>query len=144
MNYVKTNQCHFSPGFGSKKTNYSLQPQQSKIGLRLLALGNSEKTVKTLKAIANPERLLILFFLAEGDNSVSQISSSLSIKQVKLSNQLMVLKAANLVSARRLGKEIIYALKDQKIKEFIVDLMQSNLITGLSEKDTCKTFVSNK
>jgi len=144
MNNLKIDSCRISLGFGSKKTSHSLQYKQSESSHRLPALGNIENTVKTLKAIANSERLLVLFFLAEGDKIVSQISNSLSISQEKLSNQLMILKAANLVIARRQGKRMFYSLKDRKIREFVIELMLSDLVVSLSEKGTCKAAILNE
>lgn len=54
-----------------------------------------------LEVVANPNRLRILFFLAEGEHAVSQIEHALGIRQPTLSQQLGALREAEVVSTRR-------------------------------------------
>jgi len=58
--------------------------------------------------MANSDRLMLLCQLSQGEKSVSQLESALDIRQPSLSQQLTVLREANLVSTRREGKNIIY------------------------------------
>ena len=64
---------------------------------------------RLLKALANPDRLLLLCQLAqEGEMSVGELEAALGILQPTLSQQLTVLRNEALVETRRDGKHVIY------------------------------------
>jgi len=63
-----------------------------------------------LKSLSNPERLLILCCLAEGEISVGEIETHLKMRQPRLSQQLARLRKDGLVTTRRNSRSIIYAL----------------------------------
>lgn len=73
---------------------------------RALADAMSEK----LRVFAQPQRLMILSCLLEGEKSVSEIDSMTSIGQPALSQQLAELRRAELVRARRAAKQVHYSL----------------------------------
>ena len=64
---------------------------------------------RLLKALANPDRLLLLCQLAqEGEMSVGELEAALGILQPTLSQQLTVLRTEALVETRRDGKHVFY------------------------------------
>ena len=63
-----------------------------------------------LKALANPDRLVILCQLAGGEKTVTELGELLRLRQPTLSQQLARLRADALVRTRRDGKHIYYAL----------------------------------
>ena len=63
---------------------------------------------KLLKALSNPDRLLLLCQMAQGEFSVRELEIMTGIAQPTLSQQLTVLRDENLVSTRRDGKKIFY------------------------------------
>ena len=63
-----------------------------------------------LKALANPDRLLLLCQLSQGDHCVSDLETTTGIRQPTLSQQLTVLRQEELVSTRREGKQIFYSI----------------------------------
>ena len=63
-----------------------------------------------LKALGNPERLLLLCQLSQGEFCVSELEEKLGILQPTLSQQLGVLRNEELVSTRREGKQIFYSI----------------------------------
>jgi ArsR family transcriptional regulator len=63
-----------------------------------------------LKVLANPDRLLLLCQLAQGEHCVSELESALGILQPTLSRQLGVLREEQLVTTRREGKQIFYSI----------------------------------
>ncbi len=75
---------------------------------RKLADGAAEK----LKVYAQPQRLMILSFLACGEATVGEIDNATAIGQPALSQQLAALRRADIVKTRRLGKQIWYDLAD--------------------------------
>ena len=67
-----------------------------------------------LKALANPDRLLLLCQLSEGEQCVSELENLLGIVQPTLSQQLGVLREESLVSTRREGKQIFYSIASKE------------------------------
>lgn len=63
-----------------------------------------------LKVLANPDRLLLLCHLSQGELSVSQLEAQTGIRQPTLSQQLGVLREEELVHTRRDGKHIFYSV----------------------------------
>ncbi len=61
-----------------------------------------------MKVLSNPDRLLLLCELAQGERNVGELESELGIVQPTLSQQLAVLRDAELVQTRRDGKSIYY------------------------------------
>ncbi len=67
-----------------------------------------------LKALANPDRLLLLCQLSHGEQCVSALENLLGIVQPTLSQQLGVLREERLVSTRREGKQIFYSIASRE------------------------------
>jgi DNA-binding transcriptional ArsR family regulator len=63
-----------------------------------------------LKALSNPDRLLLLCQLSQGEQCVSELQELLGIVQPTLSQQLGVLREERLVNTRREGKQIFYSI----------------------------------
>jgi len=63
-----------------------------------------------LKAMANPDRLLLLCQLSQGELCVSELEEQLGIRQPTLSQQLGVLREEGLVQTRRDGKQVYYRI----------------------------------
>lgn len=63
-----------------------------------------------MKALSNPDRLMLLCQLAEGERNVGELEQALGIAQPTLSQQLTVLRSESLVATRREGKNIYYRL----------------------------------
>lgn len=67
-----------------------------------------------LKTLANPDRLLLLCQLTQGERCVSELESLLDIRQPTLSQQLSVLREEQLVTTRRDGKQIFYSITSEE------------------------------
>lgn len=63
-----------------------------------------------MKVLSNPDRMLILCHLSQGEARVGELEEVLGIVQPTLSQQLTVLREEELVSTRREGKNIYYSL----------------------------------
>lgn len=72
----------------------------------------SAKACALLRVLANPDRLLLLCQLAQGERCVSDLARILSIRQPTLSQQLGILRAEQLVVTRREGKQIYYSVNN--------------------------------
>jgi len=66
---------------------------------------------RLMKALANPDRLMLLCQLSQGESSVSGLEAALGILQPTLSQQLGVLREEGLVETRRDGKHIHYRVR---------------------------------
>lgn len=65
---------------------------------------------KVLRALANPRRLEIIHLIRDQELNVSEIFSMLDLPQANVSQHLMVLRQAGLVTTRRAGQQVIYRL----------------------------------
>jgi DNA-binding transcriptional ArsR family regulator len=68
----------------------------------------AEQAQALLKVMSNPDRLMLLCQLVQGEQCVSDLEQALGIQQPTLSQQLGVLRDAQLVTTRREGKQIYY------------------------------------
>jgi len=82
----------------------------------------AEQAVGALKLLANPERLLLLCQLSQGEFSVGELEEQLDIHQPTLSQQLGVLRNQGVVGTRREGKNIYYSVADPALLEILLVL----------------------
>jgi ArsR family transcriptional regulator len=72
------------------------------------------RACRLMKALANPDRLMLLCQLAEREMSVGELEAALGIPQPTLSQQLTVLRAEALVQTRREGKRVHYSVRSRE------------------------------
>jgi ArsR family transcriptional regulator len=77
-----------------------------------------------LKALANPDRLLLLCQLSQGERNVGELEALLGIVQPTLSQQLAVLRREGLVDTRRDGKQVYYRISSPQALALINTLYQ--------------------
>ncbi|VTT98436.1 family transcriptional regulator : Transcriptional regulator, ArsR family OS=Pirellula staleyi (strain ATCC 27377 / DSM 6068 / ICPB 4128) GN=Psta_1414 PE=4 SV=1: HTH_20 [Gemmataceae bacterium] len=70
-----------------------------------------------LGALAAPERLKIVRFLADGPHNVTEIAEMLAVAPVNVSHHLTVLKHAGLIRGTKRGRFVHYALKPGMLEE---------------------------
>jgi ArsR family transcriptional regulator len=70
----------------------------------------SRECARSLKALADPDRLKIIQCLQDGPKHVSQIAQLLGAEIANVSHHLGVLRHANLVQDQKDGKFVIYSL----------------------------------
>ncbi len=80
------------------------------------AAGNASRLMKVL---SNPDRLLILCQLAQGEHRVGELEALLGIVQPTLSQQLTVLRDEALVATRREGKHVHYRIDNAAVLSVI-------------------------
>lgn len=71
------------------------------------------------KALAHPVRLQILDMLRSGEACVCHMETALDKRQAYISQQLMVLREAGLVDARKDGLQVFYRLTDDTTVHFL-------------------------
>lgn len=67
-----------------------------------------------LRVLANPDRLLLLCQMTQGEFCVSELEEITGIRQPTLSQQLTVLRDENMVTTRREGKQIFYTIASKE------------------------------
>ena len=90
---------------------------------RLLA--NAREASEFLKALSHETRLIILCILIEGEKSVTALEEMLNMRQPAVSQQLARLRADDLVTSRRDGKNIYYSLARPEVIEVIGALQRA-------------------
>lgn len=97
-----------------------------------LARPISEIKAELFKALAHPARIRVLEVLAGGERAVGELQPLVGIELSHLSQQLAVLRRAGLVTTRKEGSSVIYALRDESIAE-LLRVARELLIRSLSE-----------
>jgi DNA-binding transcriptional ArsR family regulator len=75
--------------------------------------GSAQSACRLMKAMSNPDRLLLLCQLSGGERCVSELEALTGILQPTLSQQLGVLRDDGLVDTRREGKRIYYRIASE-------------------------------
>ncbi len=71
------------------------------------------------KALAHPVRLRILEILLGGEQSVQELQAKLGLEQPLVSQQLAVLRAKNIVAARKEGTTVRYAVRNPLLRDLL-------------------------
>lgn len=71
------------------------------------------------KALGHPVRIRVLELLSDREHTVSELVEEIGIEQPHLSQQLGVLRRADLVTTRREGTNVVYGLGDERIAEVL-------------------------
>jgi len=71
------------------------------------------------RALGHPIRIRILEVLGTGERSVQELQHVLGLEQPIVSQQLAVLRGKNIVTPRKLGTTVRYALSDRLISKLL-------------------------
>jgi DNA-binding transcriptional ArsR family regulator len=78
-----------------------------------------QRCAELLAALAAPERLKVVRFLADGPHNVTEIAAMLEIPPVNVSHHLTVLKHARLIQAKKDGRFMWYSLSPGVLDEAV-------------------------
>jgi DNA-binding transcriptional ArsR family regulator len=94
--------------------SFSKQPGKPPMDTSTLDLDKMKASAgnacRLMKVLSNPDRLMLLCQLSQGEKRVGELEEILSIVQPTLSQQLTVLRDEELVTTRRDGKSIYYQI----------------------------------
>lgn len=85
-------------------------------------MAQASKASELLKALSHETRLLILCLLSEGEKSVSELETIMSMPQAAVSQQLARLRFDRLVNTRREGRVMHYSIANDEIAAIIEQL----------------------
>jgi ArsR family transcriptional regulator len=67
------------------------------------------------KALAHPARIRVLELLRDGERSVGELIPEVGLEASHLSQQLAVLRHANILQVRKEGSTVLYSVTDSRI-----------------------------
>lgn len=104
------------------------------------ALPDQELVLQRLKALADEKRLRILAQLAGGEHCVCDLTGALDAGQSLLSFHLKTLKDAGLVTDRRSGRWVYYAINGEGLEalEGFVRSLREAAAGALPASDCCE------
>lgn len=79
----------------------------------------AEKAAEFLRTLANPNRLIILIRLLQGEACVGDLEKSLKISQSALSQHLSRMRGEGILARRRASQQIFYSINDERVEKFI-------------------------
>ena len=77
------------------------------------------RCAELLAALAAPERLRIVRFLADGPHNVTEVADMLAVPAVNVSHHLTVLKHARLIRGKKEGRFVWYSLLPGVLEEVV-------------------------
>lgn len=85
-----------------------------------------------LRAISQPARIEILLAVGRGEACVCHLEAAIGQRQAYISQQLMALREAGIVTSRRDGRNIYYRLQDPAVLELI---QQAGSLSGIEDSE---------
>lgn len=83
--------------------------------------------------LADPNRILIIYSLADGPRNVNDIAGKVELPQPTVSRHLKILRERGIVRFERDGQSINYRLSDMRIIQAL-DLLRATLADQLKEQ----------
>ena len=84
-------------------------------------------------ALGDPTRILLLYLLREGPQSVGELTERMKLPQSTVSRHLRVLRERSLVHVKKRGTSNLYTMTDTRITDAL-DLLRQVLNQQLSER----------
>jgi DNA-binding transcriptional ArsR family regulator len=95
-------------------------------------------------AISEPNRILLLYAVADKPLNVNKLAEIVGISQSAASRHLKVLRERGLIQAQRDGTQVIYSLADDRFIQAL-DLLREVMLDQLSQQaDLIKQNQSNE
>lgn len=93
--------------------------------------------------LADPNRILLIYNLADGPKNVNELVSSLELTQSSVSRHLKVLRERGIVRANRDGQSVFYSLSDKRIIQAL-DLLRMVMAESLQNQASLVNSVVNQ
>lgn len=84
------------------------------------------------KTLGHPARIRVLEVLRDGERAVGELIPEVGIEPSHLSQQLAVLRRANLVRARKEGSSVFYSVTDPRVFQ-LLEVAKAILTSSLTE-----------
>lgn len=83
--------------------------------------------------LADPNRIMILYTLAQSPRNVSELCNELDMPQPLVSRHLKVLRERGMVRTERRGTVVVYSLGDARLVQAL-DLLRAVMRDGLAKR----------
>lgn len=80
---------------------------------------SAEQAAGLMRILGNEKRLMILCHLVDGERSVNDLVDLVGARQTAVSQQLAIMRREGLVSSRREGQTIFYALANNAVQQVL-------------------------
>ena len=122
---MPSSQTAGAPGSSSSpvKNNAGSRTQPSLFHAVTPDAGLLEHAASTLRMLAEPTRLQLLWQLAQGPCSVAQLVDGAAAPRTVVSQHLAKLRLTGLVDARKEGRRVIYSLHDGHLLRLIQETL---------------------
>ncbi len=96
-----------------------------------------EQAVDTLKLVADPTRLRILWALLHGEHSVNLLAEHIGAQPAAVSQHLAKLRLAHLVRTRREGTHVYYLARNDHVRRIVEEALfhADHVVQGLPDHD---------
>ena len=84
-----------------------------------LSAERAESAAQLFKGLADPNRLRLLAALGNDELCVHELMAVIDMEQSAVSHQLSALRACNLVTRRKQGRHVYYALADTHVRDLL-------------------------
>ena len=84
------------------------------------------------KTLAHPARIRVLELLRDGERSVGELIPEVGLEASHLSQQLGILRRANVLQSRKEGSTVLYSVTDLRIFE-LLEVAKAILTSTLAE-----------
>jgi DNA-binding transcriptional ArsR family regulator len=91
-----------------------------------------EVKAEFFKTLGHPARIRILEVLRDGERPVNELIPDVGIEPSHLSQQLAVLRRANLVQSRKVGSSVLYSVSEPRVFE-LLEVAKAILTSSLTE-----------
>ena len=95
------------------------------------------------KGLADPNRILLLYTLANAPHTVNELTDVVGLPQPTVSRHLKTLRQQRMVVAERQGQSVTYSLADPRIIEAL-DLLRSFMADTLESQGALARTVSEE
>jgi DNA-binding transcriptional ArsR family regulator len=83
-----------------------------------------DEVASIMKAIAHPQRLMLMCHLSEGEKNVSELLSLCEISQSQLSQFLNRMHRERLLALRKDGQYSFYSIADERVKKLMMAMQK--------------------
>ena len=83
------------------------------------------KSADIFQALSHPLRLAMCLELIEAERSVSQLCASLHQPQHSISQHLALLRKQQLVTARKVSRQVFYSIEDSQVRDILTGVTAS-------------------
>jgi len=96
-----------------------------------------EQAVDTLKLVADPTRLRVLWALLHGEHSVNRLAEHIGAQPAAVSQHLAKLRLAHLVRTRREGTHVYYLAQNDHVRRIVEEALfhADHVVQGLPDHD---------